>query len=75
MDPAASAVVAEAQLRISSAPVAELAEGALTAQARAGLETADFVIIAVTPGTGKAFADELDLIAAAQRAARYVLPA
>lgn len=65
---ARTAIVDEATLRLSRAPAAEIAAGALMAQKAAGLERgADFILIAVPPGsavdvvTGIAAAAALEL--------------
>lgn len=45
-------IVPEGRLRLAKAPTAELGSAALQAQEAAGLDAADFIIIAVTPGAG-----------------------
>lgn len=60
----AAIIVTEGQLRLSKAPTAELAAGALRAQEVAGLEAADFLVVAVQPGSGDA---ALDAVRAAAR--------
>lgn len=45
-----TSVVASERLRLSRAPAAEIAAAALQAQRDAGLERADFVVLAVEPG-------------------------
>lgn len=64
MDPAAARHVAEATLRLSKAPTAELAAAALEAQEAAGLERADFIVVAVPPGTAPATVDAVAAAAA-----------
>lgn len=44
-------IIPEGRLRLAKAPTAELGDAALQAQQAAGLDAADFVIVAVTPGT------------------------
>jgi len=65
--PAAEArIVTEGTLRLSRAPTAELGAAALQAQKAAGLKAADFIIVAVAPGTADdAMADRI--VAAAVR--------
>lgn len=45
-------IVPEGRLRLARAPTAELGSAALQAQEAAGLDAADFIIVAVTPGAG-----------------------
>jgi len=45
-------IVPEGRLRLSRAPTSELGAAAQQAQAEAGLDAADFVIVAVEPGLG-----------------------
>lgn len=45
-------IIPEGRLRLSRAPAAELGAAALLAQKEAGLDGADFVIVAVAPGSG-----------------------
>lgn len=49
----------------SRSPIAELGAAAQQAQQDAGLERADFIIVAVTPGTADAVTPELERAAAA----------
>lgn len=58
-------IVPEGRLRLSKAPTSELGDAALQAQHAAGLDAADFIIVAVTPGTG-----DDDLARALARAAK-----
>lgn len=44
------ALVASETLNLSKSPTSELAAAALAAQNAAGLERADFIVVAVTPG-------------------------
>lgn len=54
MDPAAASTCLESRLRLSKAPTAELAAAALRAQKVAGLDGgADFIVVAVPPGTAE----------------------
>lgn len=50
----AAVYVTEERLTVSPAPSAEIAAAAMDAQARAGLDRADFVILAVPPGAATA---------------------
>jgi hypothetical protein len=43
-------IIPEGRLRLAKVPTAELGDAALQAQHAAGLDAADFIIIAVTPG-------------------------
>lgn len=61
-------IVPEGRLRLSRAPTAELGAAALLAQEEAGLDAADFVIVAVEPGLGD------DALAKAVRDAAAALP-
>lgn len=61
---ASAALVEEGRLRLSRAPHAELSAAALEAQEAAGLDSADFIVIAVTPGEGG------DALEAAEAAAK-----
>jgi hypothetical protein len=51
MNPAGTATVLEGELALSKDPTAELAAAALAAQEAAGLDRADFIVIAVQPDT------------------------
>lgn len=46
----ASRAIAEERLRLSKSPASEIAQAALDAQQAAGLDRADFLVIAVEPG-------------------------
>lgn len=52
--------VPEGKLRLDRVPVALLGSAAIGAQQRAGLEAADFVIIAVPPGQAAAMTGPLE---------------
>lgn len=45
-------LIPEGRLRLSRAPAAELAAAATRAQEAAGLDAADFIVVAVPPGSG-----------------------
>lgn len=45
-------IVPEGRLRLAKVPTSELGDAALQAQQEAGLDAADFIIVAVEPGTG-----------------------
>lgn len=68
MPDAAAVYVEEARLRLSRAASAELAGAALRAQEAAGLDSADFIVVAVPPGAAAGGAAR-----AAEEAARGVL--
>jgi hypothetical protein len=51
MNPSAATFVSEARLRLSKSPTSEIASAALEAKQDAGLERADFILIAVPAGT------------------------
>lgn len=55
-----SSGVTEGELRLSRAPSAELAAAALRAQQDAGLEAADFIVVAVRGGEGPAAQQAID---------------
>lgn len=62
-------VVPEGRLRLSRSPTAELAAAAYLAQQAAGLDAADFVIVAVAPGTATdALARDVEKAAGAAKA-------
>lgn len=65
-DRVAARFVKSTLLKLSRAPVSELAAAALKAQEVAGLDAADFIVIAVPPGTADAAAAPAE--AAAQAA-------
>lgn len=74
MDPLAAVYITEERLVVSPAASVEVAAAAMDAQERAGLRTADFVILAVPPGT--ASADLVEAIeAVARRTPAYARPA
>lgn len=64
MPDAAAKYVPVGRLYQSRAPTAELGAAAMQAQEAAGLEAADFIVVAVTPGTADA------VVADVERAAR-----
>lgn len=69
MPAAAAKYVAVGRLYQSRAPVAELGAAALQAQQAAGLEAADFIVVAVEPGHADA------VVADVEAAARGDVPA
>lgn len=64
MPDAAAKYVALIHLLQSRSPIAEIGAAAKQAQDAAGLKQADFIVVAVTPGTADA------IVAEVQRAAR-----
>jgi len=57
-------VVPEGRLKLSRSPSADIAAAAMQAQEAAGLTTADFIVVAVKPGTATdAMARELERVA------------
>lgn len=62
MPDAGAKYVPVGRLLQSRSPVAELGAAAMQAQEAAGLEAADFIVVAVTPGTADAVVADVERI-------------